>query len=103
MQPSSLHQDTLYADVYADGKLFNTITNGVRKMPGYSAQIPTRDRWAIVAYVPACRPAKMLRWKTCRRINATKSRSSKLRCQNVWPNKLSKNVTRLPRRRRSPE
>ena len=60
VQPSSLHQDTLYAipDAdgkipYADGKLFNTITNGIRKMPGYASQIPTRDRWAIVAYVRA--------------------------------------------------
>ena len=53
VQPSSMHQDTLYSDLYADGKLFNTITNGVRKMSGYSSQITTRDRWAIVAYVRA--------------------------------------------------
>ncbi len=53
VQPSSIHQDTLYASLYADGKLFNTITNGIRKMPGYASQIPTRDRWAIVAYVRA--------------------------------------------------
>ena len=53
VQPSSLHQDTLYAEQYADGKLFNTITNGIRKMPGYASQISTKDRWAIVAYVRA--------------------------------------------------
>ena len=53
VQPSSLHQDTLFAEQYADGKLFNTISNGIRKMPGYSAQIPTKNRWAIVAYVRA--------------------------------------------------
>jgi mono/diheme cytochrome c family protein len=53
VQPSSLHQDTLYADKYPDGKLFSTISNGVRKMAGYSGQIKTRDRWAIVAYVRA--------------------------------------------------
>lgn len=53
VQPSSMHQDTLYADQYADGKLFNTITNGVRKMPGYASQISAKDRWAIVAYVRA--------------------------------------------------
>jgi mono/diheme cytochrome c family protein len=53
VQPSSMHQDTLYADQYADGKLFNTITNGIRKMPGYASQISTKDRWAIVAYVRA--------------------------------------------------
>lgn len=53
VQPSSMHQDTLYADQYADGKLFNTITNGIRKMSGYGSQITTKDRWAIVAYVRA--------------------------------------------------
>ena len=51
--PSSLHQETLYAGKYPDGKLFSTISNGIRKMPGYSGQIKTRDRWAIVAYVRA--------------------------------------------------
>ena len=53
VQPSSLHQDTLAPDKYPDGKLFSTISNGIRKMPGYSGQIKTRDRWAIVAYVRA--------------------------------------------------
>ncbi len=35
------------------GHLYNTIRNGIRTMPGYAAQIPTADRWAIVAYVRA--------------------------------------------------
>lgn len=35
------------------GHLFNTITNGIRSMPGYGGQIPVNDRWAIVAYVRA--------------------------------------------------
>jgi mono/diheme cytochrome c family protein len=35
------------------GHLFNTITNGIRNMPGYGGQIPVPDRWAIVAYVRA--------------------------------------------------
>ncbi|MCA9138857.1 MAG: c-type cytochrome, partial [Planctomycetales bacterium] len=51
--PSSLHQDTLYSDKYPDGKLFSTISNGVRKMPGYASQIKLKDRWAVVAYVRA--------------------------------------------------
>ncbi len=51
--PSSLHQESLYEDKYPDGKLFNTISNGIRKMPGYASQIKARDRWAIVAYVRA--------------------------------------------------
>jgi mono/diheme cytochrome c family protein len=33
------------------GKIFNTITNGIRSMPSYSGQISVDDRWAIVAYV----------------------------------------------------
>jgi len=37
--------------IQTDGQLFNTITNGIRKMPGYAGQIPVADRWAIVAYV----------------------------------------------------
>jgi mono/diheme cytochrome c family protein len=36
-----------------DGKIFNTITNGIRTMPSYGSQIPTADRWAIVSYVRA--------------------------------------------------
>ncbi|TWU04961.1 quinol:electron acceptor oxidoreductase subunit ActD [Stieleria varia] len=51
--PASMHQDTLFSDKYPDGKLFSTISNGIRKMPGYASQIKLRDRWAIVAYVRA--------------------------------------------------
>ena len=36
-----------------DGRLFLTISNGVRTMPAYRAQIPVNDRWAITAYVRA--------------------------------------------------
>jgi hypothetical protein len=35
------------------GQLFNTVTHGIRNMAGYGTQIPTDDRWAIVAYVKA--------------------------------------------------
>jgi len=51
--PASLHQETLYAEKYPDGKLFSTISNGIRKMSGYASQIKLKDRWAIVAYVRA--------------------------------------------------
>ncbi len=51
--PSVLYAENLYADKYPDGKLFNTISNGIRKMPGYAGQIRAKDRWAIVAYVRA--------------------------------------------------
>jgi mono/diheme cytochrome c family protein len=36
-----------------NGHLYNTIKNGIRNMPGYGAQIPVQERWAIVAYVRA--------------------------------------------------
>lgn len=49
--PTSLSSETVLQRV--DGHLFNTITNGIRNMPGYKSQIPVRDRWAIVAYVRA--------------------------------------------------
>jgi mono/diheme cytochrome c family protein len=35
------------------GEIFNTISNGIRNMPAYGAQIPAEDRWAIVLYVRA--------------------------------------------------
>lgn len=38
---------------YAIGQLFDVITNGFNTMPGYAAQIPVEDRWAIATYVRA--------------------------------------------------
>jgi mono/diheme cytochrome c family protein len=35
------------------GHYFDAITNGWGAMPPYAAQIPARDRWAIVAYIRA--------------------------------------------------
>jgi mono/diheme cytochrome c family protein len=37
----------------ADGEIFRVISSGVRNMPGYAAQIPVGDRWAIVLWVRA--------------------------------------------------
>jgi mono/diheme cytochrome c family protein len=34
-----------------DQQIFDTITHGVRNMPSYAAQIPPRDRWAIVVWL----------------------------------------------------
>lgn len=50
-QPPTFHDDRIRHA--PDGQIFNTITNGVRNMPSYAAQIPVRDRWAIVSYVRA--------------------------------------------------
>jgi mono/diheme cytochrome c family protein len=48
---ANLHEDRIRH--MPDGQLFATISNGVRTMPAYRAQIPVQDRWAIVAYVRA--------------------------------------------------
>lgn len=49
--PTSVQDPTVLARPV--GHIFNTITNGIRTMPSYGAQIPVDDRWAIVAYVRA--------------------------------------------------
>ncbi len=46
--PPSFHQDRLRQAT--NGYLYDVITNGFGAMYGYSAQIPPRDRWAIIAY-----------------------------------------------------
>ena len=49
--PSNLTEERLRS--MPVGEIFNTITNGVRNMPGYGRQIPAEDRWAIILYVRA--------------------------------------------------
>ncbi len=49
--PANLHDGAVRAREV--GHLFNTISNGIRSMPPYGRQIPTLDRWAIVAYIRA--------------------------------------------------
>jgi len=48
-QPSNLTEQRVVD--FADGDIFNVITNGRRTMPPYRFQIVTADRWAIIAYV----------------------------------------------------
>jgi len=50
-QPPSYHQDRLRQ--VPNGYLYDVVTNGFGAMLGYSAQIPPRDRWAIIAFVRA--------------------------------------------------
>jgi cytochrome c553 len=40
-----------------DGYIFEVVTRGHGAMPEYASQIPTNDRWAIVAYVRALQRA----------------------------------------------
>jgi mono/diheme cytochrome c family protein len=35
------------------GQIFDTMTNGLRKMPALGPQIPPQDRWAIILYLRA--------------------------------------------------
>jgi mono/diheme cytochrome c family protein len=49
--PPSYHQERLRQ--VPNGYIYDVVTNGFGAMYGYSAQIPPRDRWAIIAYVRA--------------------------------------------------
>jgi hypothetical protein len=50
-RPPTFHLDRLRQS--PAGYYYDVITNGFGAMLGYSAQIPPRDRWAIIAYVRA--------------------------------------------------
>ncbi len=50
--------NSLTQATYPDGKLFETISNGRGLMSGYAANIPVRDRWAIIAYLHTLQSAK---------------------------------------------
>jgi mono/diheme cytochrome c family protein len=49
--PLSFHQEAVRQR--PAGYLFDVISNGIRNMQPYGAQIPVADRWAIVAYLRA--------------------------------------------------
>ncbi|MGH7857071.1 MAG: c-type cytochrome, partial [Candidatus Binatia bacterium] len=49
--PPSFHEERLREAPV--GYFFDVITNGFGVMPDHAAQIPVRDRWAIVAYLRA--------------------------------------------------
>lgn len=46
---ASFHQEKILK--YADGQIFDVITNGQGLMPSYRWPIPPADRWAIIAHV----------------------------------------------------
>jgi mono/diheme cytochrome c family protein len=50
-KPVSFHDPRLRASPV--GYFYGNITKGFGQMPSYAAQIPVRDRWAIVAYIRA--------------------------------------------------
>lgn len=55
---ANLHLDPFKSASYPDGRMFEVITNGKGMMSGYGANIPVRDRWAIIAYVRTLQAAK---------------------------------------------
>jgi mono/diheme cytochrome c family protein len=50
-QAASFHIDRLRAQPV--GYFYDVIAHGFGAMPDYAAQIPVRDRWAVVAYIRA--------------------------------------------------
>ncbi len=55
--PTSLNQDFLRT--MPEGKLFHTITHGVRNMNGYGHMVPADDRWAIIMYIRALQDSQL--------------------------------------------
>jgi len=51
VRPLSLHDEAVVEQPV--GRLYQTISAGIRTMPSYRSQIPVEDRWAIALYVRA--------------------------------------------------
>lgn len=45
-------------DIYPDGRIFNTISQGKGMMGAYGPNLPVRDRWAVIAYIHTLQAAK---------------------------------------------
>ena len=56
---ATFHQEKILK--YADGQIFDVITNGTGLMAGYRWPIPPADRWAIVAYVRGLQRERLAR------------------------------------------
>ena len=50
--------NAISSDQYPDGRRFNVITHGKGLMGAYGANVPIRDRWAIIAYIHTLQAAK---------------------------------------------
>ena len=58
-RPPTFHRDELRTQKV--GYLYEVISKGLGVMPSYAAQIPVRDRWAIVAYLRVLQLSQMAR------------------------------------------
>ena len=57
--PPTYHQDRLRQA--PNGYFYDVISNGFGQMYSYGAQVPPRDRWAIIAYVRALQLSRNVR------------------------------------------
>ncbi len=55
---ANFHLDAFKEATYPNGRMFEVITHGKGQMGAYGANIPVRDRWAIIAYVRTLQAAK---------------------------------------------
>jgi mono/diheme cytochrome c family protein len=60
-KPPSFYDDRLQEGVTPAAHFFDVITNGWGAMPDYAAQIPTEDRWKIIAYLRALQLSRRLK------------------------------------------
>ena len=56
---ATFHQEKILK--YADGQIFDVITNGQGLMPAYRWPIPPADRWAIIAHVRELQQERLAR------------------------------------------
>jgi len=54
--PTNLHEERIRT--MAAGEIYSTITNGIRNMPGYGAQMDDSERWAVVLYLRALQKSR---------------------------------------------
>jgi len=54
--PTNLLEERLYYQ--PAGELFNTITHGIRNMPGYASQLDAEERWAVILYLRALQESR---------------------------------------------
>jgi mono/diheme cytochrome c family protein len=56
-KPANFSNERVVA--YADGRIFDIMTNGYNTMPSYKEQLSETDRWAIVAYIRALQKTQL--------------------------------------------
>jgi mono/diheme cytochrome c family protein len=60
-KPPSFYDDRLQENRTPASHFFDVVTNGWGAMPDYAAQIPTEDRWKIIAYLRALQLSRRLK------------------------------------------